>query len=318
MQAHDLNRWLDRHFAPWPSDRSPDRSAGMGKKFADLPDEISGISLKVLKDTALPPWKDGDRSELIALLHPDGAVVGKEQLLQEILALPAPALDELDDRMANALMVAARAHRKQGTAERAVELLWSAARLVLLRPEGAFFALWLLEIAERWLDKVNSDRWRGLVEADLGILVAQVIDQEEGAQLTRKGSDRLFALAGRTNDPAITREAWQTRYEAVKGNLRNRSVGEAETAAELSGIQQMAPADSEVWFHAAFEQIAAEASQQKLAGNMVKAEQLGRTSRLGGPAGPRPATPARASSTRCPGAQPGTGQELVPARQGPG
>src|SRR5205823_5001324 len=95
------------------------------------------------------------------------------------------AVPSVTEEQISAALLAARVLRGLDATDRAVQLLWAAARSVRLRPERTFFALWLVEIAEQWLEHVTSERLRCQVLAELGNLVAQTGDKREGIGLVR-------------------------------------------------------------------------------------------------------------------------------------
>ncbi len=234
----------------WPAAEDLPRAARLRARLALIPESISGISLALLKDTALPAWADDD---------------------------PAVPADAPDERIAAAVS-AARASRGRGDADGAAEMLASAAREARSRPEWTFFTLWLLEVAERWSSGGTSELLRCQVRAQLGGLVAQVGDVREGMELLRDASRRLFDLADAASDrDALLAEAWWWKYEACGvGPANRRSCAAAGgRVVELKGIQdQQAGPNSEAWFHAGLELLAAAAGPDKHTANVLKTEQL--------------------------------------------
>ena len=231
----------------WPADEDLPRTARLRAKLALIPDSISGISLIALKDTTLPAW-----------------------------AGEGPAPEDAPDGKIAAALRDARALHARGDADGATELLLSAAREARTRPEWTFFALWLLEVAERWSSGGASERLRCQVRARLGGLAAQVGDVREGTELLRDASRRLFDLADAASDrEALMAEAWWWKYEAVAWGLRTGAVRRPEAVVELKGIQdQQTGPDSEAWFHAGLELVAADAGPDKHTANVLKTEQL--------------------------------------------
>jgi hypothetical protein len=96
----------------------------------------------VLRDTTLPPAKDGDTAALGRLFPGAGDKAGddrRRELLRRVAGRMAQS-PVPDDEVAPALL-AVRALRGLGKADGAVELLRAVARTVRRRPEGTFFAL---------------------------------------------------------------------------------------------------------------------------------------------------------------------------------
>jgi hypothetical protein len=265
----EVSKRLGQSAAAWPDDASLVRTAKLRATLSAIKDDIAGVSLCDLKSTDLPAWKDRDPAVLAKLLPKKGASALEEPL--EALGLSEAAAG--GEQIGNAL-VAARVLRGLGSGDAAARVLRDAARAALARAEGTFFALWLFEVAEQWLDQVSCERLRCQVSADLGVLIEQAGDRGQGIRLIRTASGRLFKFAGQQHDDEARLAALQMRYDAVKWAWRNRVAPDLDAVpAELTGIVQEAPEGSAVRLHATLELLAVEAAREKLAANIVTADQ---------------------------------------------
>jgi hypothetical protein len=172
MNAAETDGWLRGRRAEWPAEVDLGLTRRLRERLASLPDEISGISLKVLKDTALPPWRDDGSAPLTEQLCAGGPPADEAALRDRLRALPLPvaAAPATEAQIAVAL-AAARALRGAGETARAVELLTATARVARRLPERTFFALWLAEVARTWLDDAAPAPLRSRVEEEVGGLL---------------------------------------------------------------------------------------------------------------------------------------------------
>jgi hypothetical protein len=269
MNTAEVQGWLRGHSAPWPADTELGLTQRLHQRLNSLPDEISGVSLKVLKETANPPWRDDGLVPLAERLGAGGPPADEAALRDRLRSLPPPAAAEPESQVAAAL-AAARALRGAGDGARAVALLTATAGVVRRLPAHTFFALWLAEVARTWLDGTAPVPLRSRVEEELGGLLALVGDIGEGMGRIRAGSELLFQSGGSL--PA----AWLLRYEAAQWGLRTRATPRADAVAELRKIRAEAPEGSEAWFHAGFELIFASATPGSQAADLADAEKLKR------------------------------------------
>jgi hypothetical protein len=266
----------------WPADEDLPRTTKVRARLAGLPDVIAGISLRVLKATTLPAIKDDNAPAADgpfpgdATTTEDGLLEQLQALAREGLAAPGTLEPPGDDKRIRRALLGARAFRARGDADRAVRLLRAAARVARLWPAWTYFALWLLEVAERWMDGGTCKRLRCGVLGELGSLVAQAGDVRDGTQLIRNGSECLFAFADQAPErDEVLRAAWQLKYQAAEWGLRSHATRRAAVA-ELKAIHDTreAPDGSEAWFNAGFELIAGEARPSSQAADVLKAQQL--------------------------------------------
>src|SRR3989442_5656102 len=68
MMPSDVGSRLQATCAAWPDPQRLRYSFALRERLARLPDEISGVSLAVLKDVALPTWRDGEIARLVERL----------------------------------------------------------------------------------------------------------------------------------------------------------------------------------------------------------------------------------------------------------
>ncbi len=269
MNATEIDGWLRSHCIAWPTEADLGLTRRLRERLALLPDEISGISLKVLKDTSLPPWKGEGLAALAERLGAGDPPADEARLRERLRALPLPdaAAPATDAQVAVAL-AAARVLRGDDANVRAVEQLAACARVARRQAERTVFALWLVEVARGWLDDAAPPPLRSRVEEDLGGLLALVGDIAEGIGLLGAAGRRLFQAGGA---PAA---AWLLKYEAAQWGLRTRTTSRAEAVAELRKIRAEAPEASAAGFHAGFELIFASASPGSQAADLAEAEQL--------------------------------------------
>jgi hypothetical protein len=269
MNLKDIEDWLRGRAAAWPADRDLGLTRTLRERLASLPGAISGVSLAVLKDTALPAWKDGGFKPLAKQLHggkpPDGEAALAARLKE--VAPPAATGPATEDVLAPAL-AAARALRGLGEGDLAAGLLAGCVAATCRQPEQTCFALWLDEVARAWLGGAAPAPLRARVLADLGRLLALVGDARGGTTLIRDAS-RLVSEAG-----GAAAAAWLLRYEAAECGLRTRTISRADSVAELKAIQAGAPEASAAWFHAGFELIFATAAPGSQAGDLDRAGEL--------------------------------------------
>jgi hypothetical protein len=281
MNAKTIAAWLRGHAAAWPADSGLALTQRLRKRLASLPDEISGVSLKVLKDTALPAWRDDGLSDLTERLTAGEPPAGEAALRDRLRALPVPApAAPLGDAELATVLSAARVLRGAGEGGRAAELLGGSAAVARRLPERTFFALWMVEVARSWLDDAAPPALRSRVEAELGGLLVLVGDITEGIELIGSASRRLFQAG------AALPTAWLLRCGAAQWGLRTRTTPRAEAVAELKKIHAEAPEASEAWFHAGFELIFASASPGSQAADLAEADRLTRRLNEAVPPGP--------------------------------
>jgi hypothetical protein len=282
MTADDLSGWLQRHWADWPGDDALPLTRQLRERLAALPAEVSGVLLKSLKNTALPPAKEADPAALAGWLRSQEAPPADEAGATDRLRALVPsdrAGPLLPEEQVPVALAAARVLRGLGDNCRAAQLLAACSRAARRRPEGTFFALWLLEVARAWLDDTAPVPVQSGVLADLGALVALSGDVPAGSALIGSAASRLFEYVAAAPDAEARSAAWQLRYEAARWRLRVRRPEERNEAInDLKGILNPGGVEpgSATWFHVQFELIFAEAGPNTQAADEAAAEQLRR------------------------------------------